>query len=214
MHPKNFYAPLLLLLFIASAVLVVVAQEEDAQEREEIVLTMSMYLLVDDVQNPDPELSTERTEESLLILMNGINTVWAQAGIRFDLRTIATVPVPVDVLESLRQSEFTPFMQQLATGQTLLPGLSAINAFFVHDLNGINGVAPFWASARIFFVTDRPSVFHRRVSAHEIGHILGLHHVLDDPARLMFSGTNGMELSEEEIVVARYIAQGILDRVR
>ena len=61
---------------------------------------------------------------------------------------------------------------------------------------------------------DTPSVLDERVTSHEIGHILGLHHVLDDQDRLLFSGTNGMNLSEEEIIVARYAADGLLKRVR
>ncbi|MCP5100416.1 MAG: hypothetical protein GY943_33115 [Chloroflexi bacterium] len=75
-----------------------------------------------------------------------------------------------------------------------------------------NGTVPF--SGRAFSVMDNPSVHHERVSSHEIGHILGLHHVLDDAGRLMFSGTNGMALSAEEVTVARYAAQGMLERVR
>ncbi len=64
---------------------------------------------------------------------------------------------------------------------------------------------------RTFFVTDEPSVHDERVSNHEIGHILGLHHTTDDSGRLMFSGTNGMEFSEAEIATARYTAEGIID---
>jgi hypothetical protein len=44
--------------------------------------------------------------------------------------------------------------------------------------------------------------------------MLGLHHALDDEDRLLYSGTNGMTLTEEEIIVARYVAQGVLDGVR
>jgi predicted Zn-dependent protease len=61
---------------------------------------------------------------------------------------------------------------------------------------------------------DLTGVHHERVTSHEIGHILGLHHVLDNSDRLMYSGTNGMALSEEEITVARYAAQGLLDGLR
>ena len=60
----------------------------------------------------------------------------------------------------------------------------------------------------------RVRVFDRRVSSHEVGHILGLHHVLRDPDRLLFSGTNGMTLTEDEATVARYFAKGIIQGVR
>jgi hypothetical protein len=63
-------------------------------------------------------------------------------------------------------------------------------------------------------VIDEPSVFDRRVSSHEVGHMLGLHHVLDDPGRLLYSGTNGMSLTEDEATVARYFARGINRGVR
>ena len=68
--------------------------------------------------------------------------------------------------------------------------------------------------SRTFFVIDEPSVFDRRVSSHEVAHMLGLHHVLDDPGRLLYSGTNGMVLTGDEATVARYFAQGINRGVR
>ena len=92
------------------------------------------------------------------------------------------------------------------------PEPSLINAFYASDIGGANGITPF--RSRTFFVTDFPSVHHERVTSHEIGHILGLHHVPDDPDQLMYSGTNGMGLSEEEIGAARYAAKGLLAGVR
>ena len=55
----------------------------------------------------------------------------------------------------------------------------------------------------MFFVTDFPSVRHERVTAHEIGHLLGLGHAHRDTAKLMYSGTNGTVLIQEEIKTAR-----------
>ena len=57
--------------------------------------------------------------------------------------------------------------------------------------------------SRLFFVTDSPSVRHERVTAHEIGHLLGLGHAHRDTQRLMYSGTNGTNLTEEEIKTVR-----------
>ena len=61
---------------------------------------------------------------------------------------------------------------------------------------------------------DEPSVFYRRVNSHEVGHMLGLHHVLGDAGQLLFSGTNGMTLTEDEAMAARYFARGILQGLR
>ena len=44
--------------------------------------------------------------------------------------------------------------------------------------------------------------------------MMGLHHVLCDAGRLLFSGTNGMTLTEDEATVARYFARGILQGLR
>ena len=40
-------------------------------------------------------------------------------------------------------------------------------------------------------------------SAHEVGHILGLSHILSDPDHLLSPGTNGMLLEDWEIAIAR-----------
>ena len=90
------------------------------------------------------------------------------------------------------------------------PGI--VNGFYVREAAGVNGFAP--TGRRIFFVVDEPSVHDERVSSHEVGHIFGLHHDLNNPGRLMFSGTNGTTLRPEEQAVARYIAQGLLDGAR
>ena len=107
--------------------------------------------------------------------------------------------------------DLEPFFREIGHGISLSQA-ATINGFYVRRVGGPNGINPFRSSA--FFVIDEPSVFDRRVSSHEVGHILGLHHVLADPGRLLFSGTNGMILTENEATVARYFAQGIIDGVR
>ena len=166
---------------------------------------------MDDKGEPDPAISTHRTEEDLREILEGMNDIWSQADIRLELQTIESVEVPEAILRGMLAGNLGPFFREIGDG-IALPHTSTINGFYIRSIGGSNGINPF--RSRTFFVIDEPTVFDRRVSSHELGHILGLNHVLDDPGRLLFSGTNGMTLTEDEATVARYIAEGIIQGVR
>ena len=179
--------------------------------REVISLSISLFLLVDDKGEPDPHISTHRREEDLREILKGMNDIWSQADIRLELQTIESVEVPEAILKGMLAGNLRPFFREIGDG-IVLPQTSTINGFYIRSVGGSNGINPF--RSRTFFVIDEPTVFDRRVSSHEVGHILGLNHVLDDPGRLLFSGTNGMTLTEEEATVARYFALGIIQGAR
>ncbi len=182
---------------------------EDSQSaRPTLSIDISMYLLVDE---SDPAISSLRTEDEVREILSGMNDIWSQADIHLELRRVSTVDVPRDVLERTVRGDLRIFFQALGDG-VQIPEPSTINAFYVRSVGGPNGINPF--SSRTFFVIDEPSVHDRRVSSHEVGHILGLHHDLEDSGTLMFSGTNGMKISAEEATVARYVARGILNGIR
>jgi len=187
---------------------VLMATEEP---REIISLSISLFLLMDDKENPDPEISTHRTEADLREILEGMNEIWRQAGIRLELDTVESVEVPEAMLRGMQAGDLRPFFSAMGRG-IALPEPSTINGFYLRRVGGPNGINRF--RSRTFFVIDEPSVFDRRVSSHEVGHMLGLHHVLDDPGRLLFSGSNGMALTEDEATVARYFAQGINRGIR
>ena len=179
--------------------------------RQVISLSISLYLLVDEKGEPDPEISTHRTEKDLREILAGMNDIWSQAGIRLKLQTIDSVEVPEAILQGMLAGNLGPFFRELDDG-IIIRQPATINGFYIRSLGGPNGINPF--RSRTFFVIDEPSVFDRRVSSHEVGHILGLLHVSGEPGRLLFSGTNGMALTENEATVARYFAQGIIEGVR
>lgn len=157
-------------------------------------------------------LSSQRTEDGLRVIADNMGEVWAQASVIFDPITVETIAAPTEVLQAIASGlDTTAFFDQ--AGVTFdIPNPSAVNGFYIRTAGRVNGFAP--SRSRVFFVIDEPSVHDERVSSHEVGHIFGLHHQLEDPGTLMFSGTNGTVLTEEEIIVARYSAQGVLDGQR
>jgi len=184
-------------------------ESPDAQEQSPIEVSISLYV-VDDASDPQSSpLSSSRTTDEIASIGERIRNIWSEAGIDLTIRTISRITAPPDVLERVAGGETSSFVDAAVNGQISVPEPATINGFYVRQVGGANGVAPL--GTRIFFVTDSPSVHDERVSSHEIGHILGLHHTQDDAGRLMYSGTNGMRFSDEEMDVARYGAAGILD---
>ena len=176
-------------------------------ENDLIILPLSLYILDD----AGGEMISSRDEAELRQIVERANEIWGQANIRLEIQTIQRLTVPDDVMAQVAARNFSPFFAA-ANRDLGIENPALLNGFYAKEIGGVNGVAP--NNTRTFFVADQPTVHDERVTSHEIGHILGLHHVLTDPNRLLFSGTNGVELSSEEIIVARYNAQGILDGLR
>ena len=76
--------------------------------REVITMTTSLFLLVDDNEAHDPQISTHRTEAELKEILQGMNGIWNQAGIRLELETVDTVEVPEVILQGMMAGNLRP----------------------------------------------------------------------------------------------------------
>lgn len=205
---------MVLIILLASSIMPqasYTSAQDDSDIRETLILPISMYVVVveDDIES---EYSSQRTTADLEEILEKANEIWAQADIQLELVNVETIEVPLDVILALAfYRDLEPFLEQAGV-EFDVPQPALINGFYMQDIGGANGLTPF--NARIFFVMDEPSVFDERVTSHEVGHILGLYHTLEDQNRLIYPGTNGLILSEEEIVVVRYMAKGLLAGLR
>jgi hypothetical protein len=181
-------------------------------EREPITVSLSLYVVSDADADADAGLGTQRSAADVEAIAADIAPLWAQADVVFDPVRVIEIDMPAEVLAEIATTGGTDAFFAEAGRALSIPDAGDINGFYVREAAGVNGFTPI--ASRVFFVVDEPSVKDRRVSSHEIGHILGLHHELVDQTRLMYSGTNGELLTDMEQAVARYGAQGIVDRVR
>ncbi len=183
-------------------------------ERTELVIPIAVYILDSDGGNN--RLSSRRSDHSFASHFARVNEIWRQANIVIEPVLVDRLEVPRELLWGLAhrtgRGGVRDFFRGLRRGQFEIGAKNekaVVWAFFVRSMGGVNGLAP--GGSRTFFVADNPTVNDARVTSHELGHVLGLYHASFDSNRLLFSGTNGIVLTDEEQRVARYNARRLIE---
>lgn len=154
-----------------------------------------------------PAMHTTLTEADIRRILGKVNSIWAQAGIQFEIESIGptrAIPLPP---ESRMKPEFDRVKAMIPKERL---SADAIDVCYVKDVrpNGFYYGEPIVVKDTAALKTvpgglDEPLP---RVTSHELGHALGLSH-RQDTTNLMQSGTTGFSLNEPEITTARANAQ-------
>jgi len=159
---------------------------------EEIIILPVKAHIVKDLETGD---ISGRTKEDIEMRFGLANEIWKQAGLYLNLTDVVVTETNYPIRYNIVNSENFDKEQ--------------INLLFVKDLGGSNGYA--LPNYKIVFVSDNTTVNDYRTLAHEIGHLIGLSHHIDR-SNLMFSGSNGSVLEEDQIITARSLAKRYMER--
>ena len=150
------------------------------------------------------------TDVDLERILAKVNRIWHQAGIHFGVESIVHEEAAgVSRFQNLRVLSDGPLPLGLYRG--LLPGSSRspglLHVYYLHELpvNGVylgEGTAIVKETAQLRAVEGGIDEPLPRVTAHELGHALGLAHHREE-SHLLASGTTGFALGVNEVVRAR-----------
>lgn len=196
-------------LIFAAIILPSWFQTVSAQDQFATMLTLPVRVHLMRSEMHD-RLQTTLSEADVHGVFQEVNSIWAQAGIRFELGVISP-------LQALDLPAKRWLVRDRDWVKSVIPtsGFSsnAIDVCFVKDM-GPNGF--FYGEPVV--VCENPDYTKvkngaknpvARVAAHEFGHVLGLQH-RQDHTNLMASARNGFTLNNQEIKDARKRAMEII----
>jgi hypothetical protein len=155
-----------------------------------------------------PEIDCHLSDPDIRRILGKVNRIWHAAGIHWGLESLLREP-------AARPDRFLRAREihdgdNLRLYRILFPeetrGGDVVNLYYIHDFS-VNGVwlgreAIVRETAKLRRVEGGIDEPIPRVSAHELGHALGLSH-REDRTNLLASGTTGTSLNAEEVKAAR-----------
>ena len=177
-----------------------------------LVIPIRLHILKsDDFETVDCKLS----DDDLRRILGKVNGIWNKAGIHWGLESI--ISEPANRSEKFRLARELDQEPDLAAYRWLIPDknrqFDGLHVYYLHDFS-VNGV---WLGENFALVKETAKLREveggidepiPRVTAHELGHILGLPH-RQDRTNLLASGTTGTILNEREVKTARAEARMI-----
>lgn len=169
-----------------------------------IILPLRIHLLRSQVA----DLNCSLTPADARKLLAGINEIWRQAGIQFYAESLLEEKAEAAGLyASLEASRTEAHLRLIRPRETRTP--ATFHLYLVQEIRP-NGVCLEFSHELVFVkataelrrVEGGCREFLPRVSAHELGHALGLEH-RQDTFNLLASGTTGTLLNETEIDLSR-----------
>ncbi len=158
-----------------------------------------------------PEVDCHLKDDDVRRIVGKVNGVWGKAGVVFGLESIVREPAARNRRFRIAH-ELNQGMVPLGLYRLLVPDgpnrrFAGLHVYYIHDFS-VNGVymgedfAIVRETARLREVEGGIDEPLPRVTAHELGHALGLSH-RQDRTNLLASGTTGTLLNELEVETAK-----------
>ena len=174
-----------------------------------ITIPLRIHVLKSDALS---DLNCLLKDADLRRILGKVNGIWRQAGVHWGVETI--VHEPAANVERLQAARDEKGANALRAYRMIRPPASrkfdGLHVYYIHKFP-VNGVyygdrtALVQDSARLRPVPGGIDEPIPRVTAHELGHALGLPH-RQDRTNLLASGTNGTSLNVDEVMRAREFA--------